>query len=102
MLEEARYDPIVRALDRVGRIYKGYHDTHTSGPGNWAEMRSFVEDDEGGLAAIKLVREQGFQMKWRLKYDEIGRENARKFILAESTQSDAKLMLNGKIAYYVN
>lgn len=99
-LAEARLDPVVRALDRVGRIYMGFHDAHGRGPANWGEMKHFAEDDEGGLEAISLVRANGFDMKWRVVYSEVGDQKAPEFILAESDRHDAKLMLNRTVQFY--
>ncbi len=99
MLDEARLDPVVRALDRVGRIYMGFHDAYGKGPGSWQEMTHFSEDDEGGLEAIELVRSHGFTLKWRVIYHEVGKDHAHEFILAESRRNDAKLTLDGKVRY---
>ena len=99
MLSEARLDPIVRGLDRVGRIYMGFHDAYGKGPGSWEEMNHFAEDDEDGLKAIKLIRSTGYTFKWRVIYHEVGRDNAPEFVLAESRRNDAKLTLDGKIRY---
>lgn len=99
MLTEARLDPLVRGLDRVGRIYMGFHDAYGKGPGSWQEMNHFAEDDEDGLKAIALIRSHGYTFKWRVIYSEVGRDNAPEFVLAESRRNDAKLTLDGKIRY---
>lgn len=99
MLEEARYDPEVRALNRVGKLYEGFHDSHTEGPASWEELVRFSEDDEGSLEAIQLVRDNGFDLKWRVKIREVGKKNARDFVLGKSRRSQAKLMLDGTIKF---
>jgi hypothetical protein len=99
ILNDARLDPVVISLDRVGRIYMGYHDAYGKGPSDWEELVYFVEDDEGGLEAIRLVRDNGFKLKWRVIYSEVGKKRAAEFILGESRWNDAKLMLDGKIRY---
>lgn len=99
MLEEARYDPEVRALNRVGKLYEGFHNSHTEGPASWGELLRFAEDDEDSLAAIRLVRDNGFELKWRVKFREVGKKNAGDFILGTSHRSKAKLMLDGTIKF---
>lgn len=99
MLEEARYDPEVRALNRVGKLYEGFHDSHTEGPASWEELVRFSEDDEGSLEAIQLVRDNGFDLKWRVKIREVGKKNTPDFVLGKSRRSEAKLMLDGTIKF---
>lgn len=91
--EQAKKDPLVQVLSRVGEIYHYYHDAHGVGPANWEELSTMAGDDQD---AIQTVRDKGYDLKWGVKFRDLT-GGAQNTVMGESPQGGPKLMFDGRV-----
>jgi hypothetical protein len=83
---------LVNDLKLVGLEYYIYHDQFKKGPAGWDELEKNSQEP----AAVKRVREAGYQMKWDVDLSSVpgGTSNT---VLAEKPGGGPKLMMDGSV-----
>lgn len=95
-VEEATAGVTRNDLAATGLAYHSYHDAYSQGPPGWDEFISFAEQSSLDPAAIRKVRDAGYQIQWNTRFSDVtgGLSNT---VLAEKPGGGPKLMFDGSV-----